>query len=340
MEEIVELHDRSQFEIFGFFLNKKTKDSIEESLLKSFDKVFDLSNTSDEVAHSLVLDQKLDLAIDLNGHTSGARMPLFAKGLAPLQINYLGYAGTSGAEFYDYIIADKIAIDPTQEQFFVEKVAHLPNSFFPINSASKIDEAIPNPSRLSQGLPEDVFVFGCFNNAYKITPIVFKAWMDILKAIPKSVLWLSEPSAKAMENLRSEAKKCGIDQDRLIFAKRLQNRIEHLSRIRNMDLFLDTPYYNAHATAADSLASGVPVLTIQGETFASRVAASQITAAGIPELITNSIEEYTQKAVELASDPEKLRALRECLKNNSETAPLFDTKRYVIDLEKLYLRLT
>jgi predicted O-linked N-acetylglucosamine transferase (SPINDLY family) len=339
IEDIIAMHDRSQFEVFGFFLNNKTGDAIEQRLLKTFDESFDLFNLSDEAAHSLVLSKQLDMAIDLNVHTSGSRMALFAKRLAPLQINYLGYAGTSGAEFYDYIIADKVAIDSSQEKFFTEKVAYLPNSFFPTNSASKINESIPIPSRLNQGIPEDAFIFGCFNNAYKITPIVFKAWMGILKEIPNSVLWLSQSSNKAVENLQSEANNCGIAPNRLIFAKRVQDRAEHLSRLRHINLFLDTPYYNAHATSADALSSGVPVLTILGNTFASRVAASQITAAGMPELITDSIDSYKNKAIELARSPEKLAELRNRLKHNQESSPFFDTKKYVVELDKLLVGL-
>jgi predicted O-linked N-acetylglucosamine transferase (SPINDLY family) len=335
IEDIIAMHDRSQFEVFGFFLNKKTGDAIEQRLLKTFDEVFDLFNLSDEAAHSLALSKQLNIALDLNVHTSGSRMALFAKRLAPLQINYLGYAGTSGAEFYDYIIADKIAIDPSQEKFFTEKIAYLPNSFFPINSASMIDESTPIPSRLSQGIPEDVFVFGCFNNAYKITPLAFKVWMGILKEIPNSVLWLSQLPEKAIENLQLEANNCEIAPNRLIFAKRVQDRVEHLSRLRHINLFLDTPYYNAHATSADALSSGVPVLTILGNTFASRVAASQITAAGIPELITNSIDSYKNKAVELANNPQKLAELRNRLKRNKRSSPLFDTKKYVVEFDKL-----
>jgi predicted O-linked N-acetylglucosamine transferase (SPINDLY family) len=266
-------------------------------------------------------------------------MSLFSKKLAPIQINFLGYAGTSGAAFFDYLIADEVVIPSEYKNSYSEQVLHLPDSFFPINNALKLKDLDLMPSRASQGLPNNGFIFGCFNNAYKITPAIFEIWMNLLREAPNSVLWLSQMPIKTIDNLKKEAQKQGIEPDRLIFASRVPGRKEHLSRLRLMDLFLDTPNYNAHATAADALLSGVPVLTLLGNTYAGRVAASQLTAAGLPELIVHSEEQYFAKAMGLVNNPQNLAALRQRLENNQETAPLFNTNQYVKNLEELFKKL-
>jgi len=337
MNNIVTLHSRSQFEVIGFFLNNETGDLIENSLLESFDRSVNLASLSDAQAITLINDQKLDIAIDLSGHTSGARISLFSKRLAPIQLTFLGYAGTTGTDFFDYLLADQVAIPPNNQVDFTEKIAYLPSSFFPVNSQLVSHNPGNVPSRESQHLPGRGIVFGCFNNAYKISPQIFNTWMGILKEVPNSVLWLSQMPAKTIENLRKEAKRSGMDSDRLIFATRTPSNKDHLSRLRLMDLFLDTPHYNAHATSADALTSGVPVITLLGESFAGRVAASQLTAADLPELITHSLSEYSNKAIEFAKNPESLASLRKKLAANHHTAPLFNSSKYVRDLEELYL---
>ncbi|MBU3621324.1 tetratricopeptide repeat protein [Polynucleobacter sp. CS-Odin-A6] len=339
MSNIIALHDRSQFEIYGFFLNNETGDDIEKSLLELFDQSFNLARLSDPQAIALIRDQKLDIAIDLSGHTSGARMSLFSKRLAPIQANFLGYAGTTGTKFFDYLIADQIAIPSSYQTEFTEKIAHLPNSFFPVNLEFTINDLGNIPSRKSQNLPDQGVVFGCFNNAYKISPKIFITWMSILKEVPNSVLWLSQMPEKTIENLKREAQRSEVDPERLIFAIRTPSRKDHLNRLRLMDLFLDTPHYNAHATAADALTSGVPIITLLGDSFAGRVAASQLTAANLPELITHSLEEYCNKAIELAQKPEELALLRKKLAASHLTAPLFNSSKYVRDLEELYLNM-
>ena len=339
MLNLIQAHDRSKFEVLGFFLNKKSGDEVEQGLIASFDRTFDLFGLNDVAAKNLVLEQELDIAIDLNGHTAGARTGLFAKKIAPIQINYLGYAGTSGADFYDCLIADLVAIPKAHEMHYTEKIARLPHSFFPVDTSISPNEFDNLPTRESQGLPKTGFVFSCFNNPYKITPQIFDLWMRLLKQVPESVLWLSKTSEKAMQNLQSEAVTRGIDSNRLVFATRVPARKDHLSRLRLADLFLDTPNYNAHATAADALWAGVPVLTQIGETFAGRVAASQLAALDMPELIVNTPEEYFEKALELASNPQALKDLRFKLEANRLTAPLFNTKQYVQDLEQLYTEL-
>ena len=340
MQNLLQHHDRSKFEIVGFFLNKKSGDEVERTLLEGFDRSYDLFGISDVAARNLILDQEIDIAIDLNGHTAGARTGLFARKVAPFQLNYLGYAGTSGSDFYDGLIADSIAVAPEHESYFTEKILRLPHSFFPLDTSIHPETFGILPTRESQGLPASGFVFSCFNNPYKINPEIFSLWMRLLEAVPNSVLWLSKTSDKVVKNLREQAKIWNIDPDRIVFATRVPERKDHLSRLRLADLFLDTPHYNAHATAADALWAGVPVLTVLGDTFAGRVAASQLNAAGIPELIVQSNEMYYQKALELAKNPELLSTIRSKLEANRFEAPLFNSKQYAQDLEQIFLDLT
>lgn len=339
MENILRLHDRSRFEIFGFFLNAATGDVQEKKLKQLMDQEFNIFALNSDTALDLIRKQKLDIAVDLNGHTAGARTALFAGKIAPIQVSYLGYAGTSGATFYNALIADRVAIPEDQQTHFSENIEYLPNSFFPVDTSIPYESLGEIPSRLSQGLPESGFVFACFNNSYKITPEIFDVWMNLLKEIPSSVLWLSKPSAVAIKNLQSEATRRGVDSSRLIFALRTPGRKEHLSRLRLADLFLDTPNYNAHATAADALWAGLPLLTLIGKTFAGRVAASQLSALGLNQLIVDSNQKYFDMAVELASQPEALRNIRRELELKRTNSPLFDTTQYVKDLESIYLGL-
>jgi predicted O-linked N-acetylglucosamine transferase (SPINDLY family) len=334
MENILHLHDRTAFEFYGFFLNKKTLDPVEIAIHRLFDSAHDLFGMTDKDAHALISQHELDIAIDLNGHTSGARTALFSHRVAPVQVNYLGYAGTSGATFFDYLIADPVVIPQSDHAFFTEKIAYLPDSFFPVDTS--ITDFGDLPSRNSQGLPDDGFIFACFNNAYKIQPEIFRLWMNLLQSVEGSVLWLTTPSSKAIKNLQAACEDLSIDSSRLIFAKREAERKDHLSRLRLADLFLDTPHYNAHATCADALWAGVPVLTQVGSTFAGRVAASQLHALGMADCIAISSEAYTEKAIELASNPALLQSLKNRLSQNSKTMPLFDSKLYVRNLENVY----
>lgn len=336
MENLIRLHDRSKFEVYGFFLNKKTSDELEKRFISLFDKSFDLFTLSDLDARKVVLDQNLDIAIDLNGHTSGARMSLFARGLAPIQVSYLGFAGTTGASFYDYLIADEVVIPSNDQIHYSEKIVYMPNSFFPVDTSISIDKFGALPTRESQGLPANGVVFCCFNNSYKISPDIFSAWMSILNKTPDSVLWLSQLPTSAIENLKRTAAEHGVNPERLIFAKRMKSRSDHLGRLRLADLFLDTPNYNAHATAADALWAGVPVLTLIGNVFASRVAASQLIASNMSNLIVSTIAEYQEKAIELALLPAAIKDLKDQLEMNRLTAPLFNTTQYIKDLEGLY----
>ncbi|HEX7791942.1 MAG TPA: hypothetical protein VF467_15615, partial [Afipia sp.] len=281
----------------------------------------------------LLRELEIDIAVDLNGYTEGMRPGVLAHRPAPVQVNYLGFPGTLGAAYMDYIVADATVIPDRQRPFFTEKVVHLPDSYQANDRLRPISDR--TFARDELGLPPDGFVFCCFNNNYKITPQTFDGWMRILVHVPGSVLWLIEDNATASANLRKEAAARGVDPQRLVFAARMVPE-EHLARHRCADLFLDNMPYNAHTTASDALWAGLPLLTCAGETFAGRVAASLLRAMGLPELVTSSQDDYERLAVELATKPDRLKALRQKLADNRLTAPLFDTVRFTRHLEQAY----
>jgi len=289
---------------------------------------------NDREVAELMRRLEIDIAVDLNGLTDGSRPNIFAQRPAPVQVNYLGYAGTLGQDYCDYIVADRFVIPEESRRDYAEHVVHLPDCFMVNDCGRPISER--TPSRMEAGLPDTGFVFCSFNNAFKITPDVFAVWMRLLEQVEGSVLWLSWTSAVAMANLRREAAARGVDPDRMIFAPRLQLNEDHLARQRLADLFLDTLYYNAHATAADALWGGLPVLTCSGASFASRVAGSLLQTVGLPELITRSVADYEALALTLARDPARLGALRQKLARNRDVCPLFDTDRFTRHLEAAY----
>jgi predicted O-linked N-acetylglucosamine transferase (SPINDLY family) len=303
----------------------------------AFDKLIDLSGQKLSDAVSAARAHGLDIAINLNGHTEHNRNELFDHRIAPIQVNYLGYAGTLGAKFMDYVVADHVVAPPEQAHCYTEQIARLPNSFFPCSYVR--DDPSPmalRPTRLEQGLPSEGFIFSCFNNCYKITPDCFEIWMRLLKKVEGSVLWLPKQSTTAMRNLQQAAKTRGVAPERIIFASRMQSHAAHLARLGLADLFLDTRYYNAHTTAADALWAGLPVLTYAGESFASRVAASLLHAVGLPELMAPSMAAYESIALELASQPAKLQTLKNKLKIHRSTAPLFDIGLTTKNIEQAY----
>jgi predicted O-linked N-acetylglucosamine transferase (SPINDLY family) len=276
----------------------------------------------------------IDIAVDLGGHTGNSRTRIFALRAAPIQINYLGYPGTMGAEYIDYLIGDRIVIPEAQQRHYAEKIVYLPNSYLPHDSKRMIaDRAF---TREELDLPRAGFVFCCFNSNYKITPDTFDSWMRILRRVENSVLWLSRNNPIAESNLRREALRRGVDAGRLVFADRMSSLPEHLARQRVADLFLDTRPYNAHATALDALWAGLPVLTCVGEGFAGRVAASVLSAIQVPELITVTPTEYEDLAVELAKNPRRLEEIRKKLARNRLETPLFDTRAFTKHLEAAY----
>ncbi|MBU3560794.1 O-linked N-acetylglucosamine transferase, SPINDLY family protein [Polynucleobacter hallstattensis] len=333
--ELFEIHDRNQFEIYAFSL-KNANDEMRERLVASFDHFIDAEFMSDiEVAQSSRA-HSIDIAVDLTGFTQDSRTGIFAHRAAPIQVNYLGYPGTMGADYIDYILADKTLIPTQSQEFFSEKVIYLPNSYQVNDRKRLISEK--QFTRQELGLPENGFVFCCFNNNFKILPATFAGWMRILKAVDDSVIWLFEDNPWAVENLKKEALSHGIDTNRLVFAVRMPLP-EHLARHRQADLFLDTFPYNAHTTTSDALWSGLPVLTLMGETFASRVAASLLNAIGLSELITNTQEEYEVMAIDLAMDRKKLADIKLKLSNNRLTTPLFNTPLFSRNLEAAYIKM-
>ena len=336
MAELFELHDKSQFELVGFSFGPKTNDEMRLRLGRSFDQFIEVGGKSDVEVAKLSRNLNIDIAVDLKGFTQDARTGIFAHRAAPIQVNYLGYPGTMGADYIDYIIADRTLIPLESQSCYSEKVAYLPNSY-QVNDRKRLisDRQF---TRQELGLPENGFIFCCFNNNYKILPATFEGWIRILKAVEGSVLWLFQDNAWAVDNLKKEAEKQGIASDRLVFAERLPLP-EHLARHRQADLFLDTFPYNAHTTTSDALWTGLPVLTLMGGSFASRVAASLLNAIGLPELITDTQEEYEALAIELGLKPKKLADAKLKLASNRRTAPLFDTPLFTRYLEAVYQKM-
>ncbi len=328
---LFEHHDRTNFEVTAFAFGPETNDAILSRLAKAFDRFMDVRQKSDVEVAALVRELGIDIAVDLNGFSGHARTKIFALRAAPIQINFLGYPGTMGAGFMDYLIADGTVVPRQQQGHYVEKIAYLPGSFLPFDSSYAIADR--SFTREELGLPSSGFVFCCFNNTHKILPEVFDRWMRILRRTENSVLWLQQADEPVANKLRQEALRCGIDGGRLIFANRMSSLPEHVARLRAADLFLDTFPYNAHATALDALWAGVPLLTYPGESFASRVAASLLHTADLPELIAGSPAEYEEKALELAADAARLGQLRRKLAAHK---PLFDTAQYTRNLEAVY----
>ncbi len=334
-----ESHDKSRFEVMAIAFGADDKSKMRERLKRSFEKFIDAEKWKDDEIASTIKDAQIDILIDLKGFTQDARTGIFARRPAPIQVNYLGYPGTMGADYIDYLIADHTIVPQTHQADFAEKVVYLPHSYQVNDAKRAISEKIM--TRAECGLPEKTFVFCNFNNSYKIVPQVFESWMRILERVPDSVLWLLEDNEKAVLNLKSEAETRGIRPGRLIFAKRMP-LADHLARQKCADLFLDTLPVNAHTTASDALWAGLPVLTQIGETFAGRVAASVLTAIDMPELIALTPQAYETMAIELAANPEKFAAMKSKLERNRLTAPLFDTQRFTRNMEAafaaMYLR--
>ena len=334
MAQLLEAHDHERFEIYGFSFGPDTKDDMQKRVSATFDKFLDVRTQSDRAIAQLSRTLGIDIAVDLKGETDDARTGIFAEGCAPIQVSYLGYPGTMGTNYIDYIIADKIVIPPEEQSAFTEKVVYLPHSYQANDATRKISDRVF--TRRELGLPETGFVFCCFNNSYKILPATFDGWVNILKAVPNSVLWLLEDTATAANNLRKEAAARGVDAGRLFFAKRMPFD-EHLARQRQADLFLDTLPCCAHTTASDALWAGLPVLTHLGKALAGRVAASLLNAVGLPELIAATQAEYEAKAIEFATQPEKLHQLKNRLKSNRATSPLFDGRLLAGHIEAAYV---
>jgi protein O-GlcNAc transferase len=307
-----------------------------ERIEKACAKFFDVRDQDDVSIATLLRNLEVDVAIDLKGHTGGARPGILACRPCPVQVNYLGYPGTMGAAYVAYLIADRIVIPPEHRQFYSEQIVYLPETYQANDSARPISPH--GITRRVAGLPESGFIFCCFNGSQKVLPIVFDTWMRILSRIENSVLWLLEDNEGATANLHRAAQASGIAAERLIFARH-EASDHHLARLRLADLVLDTLPYGAHTTASDALWAGVPILTRIGSSFGSRVAASLLTAVGLPELITQSAAEYEALAHDLATAPAMLLKIREKLARNRERCALFDTVRMTRNLEAAYVKM-
>lgn len=334
MLDVFASHDRARFEIFAFKLGG-VDDAMTTSLRGCFDHFVDLTAMSDAAAAETCREAGLDIAVDLMGLTRGSRASLFARGLAPVHIGFLGYPGPMGADLIDYVIADEIVIPESARSAFDEKVIYLPDGYYPTSHRKLAASPPPTPSRSSLRLPDNGFVFGCFNNAQKINPACFDIWMELLRRVDGSVIWLLGERASTSDNLRKEARARGVDPARLVFAPKAP-WLEHMARHRAADLFLDTLPYNAHTTAVDALWMGLPVLTQVGRSFAGRVAASLLTRMDAPELITDSSAAYLSMALALATEPDRLAKLRAKLARQRLQSPLFDAARFARSLEAAY----
>jgi protein O-GlcNAc transferase len=336
MAELFERHDRNRFEVFAYSYGQDDHSPMRARLGRAFDRFVDISALSHREAAQLIHTDKVDILVDLKGYTHRARPAISAYRPAPVQISYLGYPATMGADWMDYIIVDSFVAPASQQPFFSERLVHLPGSY-QVNDRRR-EVASARTSRHDYGLPAEGLVLCSFNNGYKISPAFFDIWMRLLRSVPGSVLWLLETNGLVKGNLGSEAGKRGVDSARLIFAP-LVPAAEHLARQQHADLFLDTLPCNAHTTASDALWAGLPVLTCSGDTFAGRVAGSLLTAIGMPELVTGSPEEYEQTALALARDPQRLIALRQKLEKKRVDSSLFDLPKFTTNIEAAYGRM-
>lgn len=331
--KLFEIHDRDRFEIHAFGYGNRPHDRQRQRLVAGVDRFHPIDALSDGEAAALARREGIDIAVELTGYTRGGRSAIFAHRAAPIQMNWLGYAGTLGAEYVDYILVDRVVAPPGSERFFTEQLIRLPHSYMVTDDERAISAR--TFTRTEQGLPEDGFVFCSFNGSIKMSATEFEVWMRLLGRVDGSVLWLLEGNRWVRPNLRREAAARGIDPDRLVFAPRMPNP-EHLARHRVADLFLDTFNCNAHTTSIDTLWAGLPILTKVGRSFAARVAASHLAALGLPELVAESAEAYEQTAFELATDRGRLAALTAKLAELRQSSPLFDTRLFARGIERAY----
>jgi protein O-GlcNAc transferase len=334
MAGLFERHDRKRFETTAMSFSPDRSSEMRTRIEKAFDRFIDIRQKSDREAADMLRELEIDIAVDLMGFTADSRTGILALRPAPIQVNYLGFPGTMGAECIDYIVADRFVIPEGEQRYYDEKVVYLPDTYQVNDSKRAIAEQ--SPSRAKLGLPEKGFVFCSFNNNYKITPFMFDIWMRLLRQVEGSVLWLVEGNASVARNLRREAEKRGVAPERLIFAPRIPYE-SYLARYRAADVFLDALPYNAGTTASDALWAGLPVVTCLGSTFAGRMAGSLLNAVGLPELIAHSLEEYEALALKLAQDKKALAKIRSKLARNRKTCPLFNTDRFRRHIEAAYI---
>jgi len=333
ISKVLEQHNRDQFEVFGYSVHGSSSCAMRQRLERSFDSFTDAQLMNDKEITLKARQDEIDIAIDLNGYTENARTGIFAYRAAPIQINYLGYPGTLGADFMDYIVADRFLIPSKNQKHFNEKPLYLPNTYMPTDDSRVLSQK--HMDRSDMGLPDGAFVFCCFNNNYKISPNEFDIWMRLLTKVENSVLWLRKSNQYSNINMKNEAQKRKVDPSRLVFAEKVPMD-EHLARQRFADLFVDTFAFNAHTTMSEALWAGLPVVTKVGLGFAARVAGSLLNAVGLPELVTETDQDYEELILELATSPIKLAAIKEKLAANRLTQPLFNTDLYTKHLENGY----
>jgi protein O-GlcNAc transferase len=331
--ELLERHDRQRFTIHGYSIGPDDGGPYRRRIAAACDRFVDLEALSHGDAARRIAADRIDILIDLNGGTLGARPRILAHRPAPIQVNYLGYPGTMGAGFMDYAIVDPVVAPPDEQAWFDERLVHLPHCYQANDSRRPVAAAAP--TRQAAGLPNDGFVFCCFNSSYKLRPEFLEIWLRLLAAVPGSVLWLLEFAPSASDRLRALAQASFIDPRRLVFAPSLRFP-EHLARQPLADLYLDTLPYGGHTTASDALWCGVPLIACRGATFPGRVGASLLTALGLPELITESLEAYEGLALALARDPDRLAGLRRRLRDHRDRQPLYDGARFARDIERAY----
>jgi len=332
MTDVMECHDRENFEIFAYYCGIKRTDATQQRIMKSVDHWVDITGLEDDQAAVKIAADGIDIVVDLNGYTKDARTKVFARKPAPIAVNWFGFPGTMATPYHHYIIADSAIIPEGEEIYYSEKVLRLP-CYQPNDRKRTV--AAKRPTRADAGLPEDAVVYCSFNGMQKITPRAFQRWMSVLAGVPGSVLWLLSGGKDANERLCKMAGEAGIAAERLVFAEKMANP-EHLARYPLADLFLDSMPYGAHTTAADSLWMSVPILTLSGRSFASRVCASLVRAAGVPELECTTPEEYVVRAIELGRNRDQLAAIKSKLASMRDSCPLFDTPTLVGHLENLY----
>jgi protein O-GlcNAc transferase len=335
MAGVFERHDKTRFETIAISLGIDDGSRLRARMLKAFDHFIDVQKMSANQIAQIMRDMEIDIAVDLAGYTSDSRTDIFAHRPVPVQVNYLGYPGTMGTDYMDYILADRYVIPEDHQQFYSEKVVYLPDTYLPVDCGIQISER--TPTREECGLPSSGVVFCSFSHDYKISPAVFEIWMRLLQKVPGSVLWLMSRNEVSKRNLYSAAEQRGIDSSRLVFAGRVPLVEDHLARYRLADIFLDTHPYNAHTTAADALMAGLPVVTYMGNAFPARVAGSVLHAIGLPELIAHTLEEYEQLALRLVTEPELLADIKARIIANKTTHPLFDTEGFSRNLEAAYI---
>lgn len=329
-------HDRRSFEVLAYGWGPPGRSGERERIAASCDRLHVVDGLTDEALVARLRADRIDIAIDLAGYTAHNRSAVFAPRIAPVQVSWLGYPGTTGGRFMDYLVADEFIIPSGNESHFTEQIVRLPHTYLPYDPTRSIGTPL---SRAEYGLPENAVVLACLGQVRKINPLVFDAWMAVLRQVPEAVLWLASTYAPAIENLRRAAETRSVDRERLVFAAPVASHADHLARYRAIDIALDTFPYGSHTTAADALWAGCPLIAVVGETFASRVSGSILQAAGLPELVTDNLERYRALLLDLTRDPVWRRTLRSRVAAQRSGCPLFDTSGFVRFLELAYLEM-